>query len=243
MKILAIHTSTHDINESTSMALTHAALTRMVELIPYRPGMPGPQVKIIDASKLHIVQNLSCYANGKSHCADPKSGPYRCWAHVSSLEDPAKYGGVDQMPVIYDGLAWADVVIFSTSTRWGNRSALCQKITERMNTLENRAVAYGERYPLYGKKLGVVCTGTDWETDDAALGLLTALRWWGFATSADASCALWWQRSMDPYFEQPDNNKPHLKRWTLTSHGQNVIERFSHAVLGASKTWVAERPG
>lgn len=214
------------------MALTQAALRKMVQLVP------GAQVKIIDASKLHIVKNLSCYANGKSHCADPSSGKYRCWAHVSSVEDPKKYGGVDQMPVIYDGLAWADVVIFSTSTRWGNRTALCQTIIERMNTLENRAVAYGEPYPLRGKKLGVVVTGTDWRTDDVASNMLDTLRWWGFATTPDLSCGLWWQRSMDPYFEQPDNNRPHAARWTLTTVGERTVDHFARSVLSANTTWV-----
>ena len=232
MRILVIYTSTHAVEESSSAALARAAVQRMKDYVP------DAQIKLIDASKLHIVQNLSCYSNGKSHCADPAAGKYRCWAHVSSLEDPKKYGGIDQMPVIYDGLMWADVVIFSTSTRWGMRSALCQKIIERMNTLENRAVAYGESYPLRGKKLGVVCTGVDWRTDDAAASMLDALRWWGFATTPDASCALWWQRSMDPYFEQPDNNKPYLERWTLTMKGQQAIDHFARSVLSATKVWV-----
>ena len=226
MNVLAIHTSTHAIEESSSFALTRAAVSRMGELVR------GMQAKYVDASKLHIVQNLSCYANGMSHCADPKSGPYRCWAHASSVADPGKYGGVDQMPVIYDGLKWADVVLFSTSTRWGSRSALCQKIIERMNTLENRAVAYGEAYPLRGKRLGVVATGVDWHTAEAAAQTIDALSWWGFATSRE--CQLTWQRSMDPYFEQPDNNKPYVERWTLTPRGREAINKFAVAVLSAS---------
>jgi multimeric flavodoxin WrbA len=232
MNILALHTSTHAIEESSSAALTRAALTQLKQWVP------TSQIRWIDASKLHIVQNLSCYANGMSHCADPKSGPYRCWAHVSSLQEPKKYGGVDQMPVIYDGLDWADVVLFSSSTRWGTRSALCQKIIERMNTLENRAVAYGERYPMAGKKLGVVMTGVDWRTEHAARDLVDALRWWSFLTSEDYSCALWWQRSMDPYFEQPDNNKPYLERWTLTEQGKLAVEHFARSVFVAQKRWV-----
>lgn len=46
----------------------------------------------------------------------------------------------------------------------GSHSALCQKIIERMDTLENRASSYGEPYPLRGKKLGVVATGLHWHT-------------------------------------------------------------------------------
>jgi multimeric flavodoxin WrbA len=232
MRVLVIHTSTHAVELSSSAALARAAAQRMQDVVP------GAEFRLIDASKLHIVHNLSCYANGMSHCADPAAGPYRCWAQHLSAKTPAKFGGVDQMPVIYDGLQWADVVIFSTSTRWGSHSALCQKIIERMNNLENRAVAYGEPYPMLGKRLGVVCTGVDWRTDRAASNLLDALRWWGFATMPGMDCALYWQRSMDPYFEQPDNSKPYLERWTLTRNGRHAIDAFVRNVLAADTTTV-----
>ena len=227
MNILAIHTSTHDIEASSSAALTRDVIAHLL------PLAPRADVEWIDASKLHIVHNLSCYANGKKHCADPKSGPYRCWANALSQKDPRKYGGKDQMPVIYDGLRWADTVIFSTSTRWGSHSALCQRIIERMNTLENRGASYGEPYPLLGKRLGVVATGTDWRTGDVARRLVDTLRWWGFATSPDYSCSLAWQRSADVYYEQPDNNKPHVERWTLTPTGRDAVARCADAIASA----------
>lgn len=74
-------------------------------------------VNFIDANKLNIVKNMSCYADGGKQCADPESGPYRCWAHKHAEEEPEKYGGKDEMSVIYDGLAQADAVIFATSVR------------------------------------------------------------------------------------------------------------------------------
>lgn len=230
MNILAIHTSTHAMELSSSATLTRDLIGHLVPLVS------APVVEWIDASKLHIVQNLSCYANGKANCADPKAGPYRCWANALSQKEPAKYRGKDQMPVIYDGLAWADIVIFSTSTRWGSHSSLCQRIIERMNTLENRAVAYGEPYPLLGKRLGVVATGTDWRTGEAAHHLIDTLRWWGFATASDPyACALAWQRSADPYYEQPDSNQPHVARWALTARGRDAVEHTAHAIAGADR--------
>ena len=33
-------------------------------------------VRAVNADKLHIVKNLSCYANGKKDCANPEAGPY-----------------------------------------------------------------------------------------------------------------------------------------------------------------------
>jgi hypothetical protein len=82
MKILVISTTTQFLEKSTSVALAdvcvHALKQRCVD----------PQVRFIDASKLHIVENLSCYASGEFKCADPKSGPYRCWAHELSMKNP-----------------------------------------------------------------------------------------------------------------------------------------------------------
>jgi multimeric flavodoxin WrbA len=231
-KIFVLHTSTHAPKESSSSALARFAVGRMRELVP------NAEVRAVDAEKLHIVQNLSCYANGKTHCADPKSGKYRCWANYLSQKDPKAYGGKDEMGVIYDHLAWADVVVFTTSNRWGSRSALAQKIIERMNTLENRAVSYGEPYPLKGKRLGILVTGLHWHTGRVGFELLEALRWFGFATQPDESNVLAWQRSRDPYFEHPNNDKPYVERWAEGPEGQEAIDRWARAVVSSSRVVV-----
>jgi len=129
-------------------------------------------------------------------------------------------------------------VLFSTSTRWGSHSALCQKIIERMDTLENRAVSFGEPYPLRGKKLGVVATGLHWHTGEMANRLNETLRWFGFATAPDDTSVLAWQRSGDPFFEHLDNDRPYLEKWTLTPKGAWAVDRFARSVLSANKVWV-----
>jgi multimeric flavodoxin WrbA len=220
-RILAIHTSTHAPEKSSSTALTRAALDVLGEL------HPGVKTKWIDAAAIYIAPNLSCYANGKTHCADPASGPYRCWANVNAK-------GKDEMPLIYDALAWADTVIFTTSTRWGSHSAVAQNVIERMNTLENRGSSYGEPFPLKGKRLGVIATGLHWHTGDVARRLRETLEWWGFASQADESNVLAWQRSRDPYFEHPDNDKPYVERWTLTPQGEEAVRSFAHGVATAN---------
>jgi NAD(P)H-dependent FMN reductase len=230
-RILAIHTSTHDPDVSSSAALTRAALERMLYY------EPRTEVQWIDAAKLTIAKNLSCYANGKTHCADPKAGEYRCWANVMSRKDPEKYG-VDQMPEIYDGLAWADTVLFSTSTRWGSHSAVAQNIIERMNTLENRGSSYGEPYPMRGKRLGVIASGLHWKTYRTAKELLETLKWWGFATQGDDNCVLAWQRTDDPFFEHPDSDTPYAEKWLLSRRGLQAVDRFAHSVTTATKVIV-----
>ena len=164
----------------------------------------GHEVKFIDANKIHIVKNLSCYADGGEQCGDPESGPYRCWAHKHAEEEPDKYGGRDEMPQIYDGLAWADAVVFATSVRWGNHSALLQTLIERMNTLENRHSVYGEDNPLWGKRCGVVVTGQHWKATEVANRLIEVFDLYGFHTSP--SCVLAWQHVMDMNEELEDNN-------------------------------------
>lgn len=231
-RVLALHTSTHAPEESTSASLVRAALDEFAAMAP------RVEIRWIDAAKLHIVPNLSCYASGKANCGSPGSGPYRCWAHFNSAKDPAKYGGVDEMPMIYDGLAWADTVIFSTSTRWGSHSALAQKIIERMDTLENRATSFGEPYPLRGKRLGIIAAGLHWKTADVGRHLQETLRWWGFATQPDDSNVLAWQRSRDPFFEHPSSDLPTVERWEQTATGRNAIRKFCTAVASATHVTV-----
>ena len=224
-KILVVSTTTHEIEVSTSVAMLAAVLRRI-----NTTGVG--QVKAINADKLHIVENLSCYANGKKHCADPQSGPYRCWAHHSSVEDPKKYGGVDEMPVIYDGLAWADVVIFATSTRWGSHSALMQKIIERMNTLENRATGWGEPFPMAGKRCGIIVGGLNWKSQQVAEHLQEALSWWKFDMPR-SNGTLVWQYTRDLDYEQPGNLKPSIDRWLASDEGQARVNMFVAALCGS----------
>jgi multimeric flavodoxin WrbA len=223
-RLLAISTTTHDVKLSTSVAMLNAVIVRA------RQVEPGLEVKAINANDLHIVKNLSCYANGKRDCANPESGQYRCWAQYESAKDPAKFGGVDQMPVIYDGLAWADTVLWGTSTRWGSHSALMQTILERMDTLENRAASWGERNPLCGKKAGVVVAGLHWKTGDVASHLMQVLGWYGFTVEPEAH--LVWQRSNNPCFEHNGPDKPSVERWLRTSEGVLAVDRLVDALRG-----------
>lgn len=220
MNVLGLITTTHSPEKSTSVAMLHAALAEVKRL------NKGANVRVVNANDLHIVQNLSCYANGKKHCADPQAGPYRCWAHYLSTKNPREYGGVDQMPVIYDALAWADVVVFSTSTRWGSHSALAQKVIERMDTLENRGSSYGEPYPMRGKRLGVLVGGLHWKSGAVGQHLAETFRWFGFDVP-ERTGWLAWQRTDDVYFEQPGTNLPYVERWLDTDEGKSAIQRFA----------------
>lgn len=222
-RLLAISTTTHSVLDSTSVAMMNAVIFAL------QAKRPGLEVKAIDASKLHIVHNLSCYANGKRDCANPDAGRYRCWANYESNKDPAKFGGVDQMPVIYDGLAWADCVLWGTSVRWGSHSALMQTIFERMNTLENRESGWGEQNPLCGKKAGVVVAGLHWKTADVAAHIMQVLGWYGFTVPPGAHLA--WQRTQNVCFEHDDSDKPAVERWLSTQEGRLAVRAIAEVLL------------
>lgn len=222
MRVFALSTTTSDPKKSTSVALLDAALVALQT----KAGIAPDDVRTVHADDLHIVQNLSCYSAGKRNCADPKAGPYRCWAHALSVENPEDYGGIDEMPVIYDGFTWADTVLFATSVRWGSHTALAQRIIERLDTLENRHAAYGEKNPLRGKRLGVVVAGLHWNTEHVAQHLEQVFRFFGFETASLA-----WQRSLDLDYEHPDSDLPYAERWLQSPSGEARLDRFLRRLI------------
>jgi len=201
VKLLLVSTTTNERRSSSRAVLS---------LFERAAASRGHEIRYIDANKLHIVKNLSCYADGGRQCGDPEAGPYRCWAHKHAEDEPEKWGGRDEMPQIYDGLTWADAVVWATSVRWGSHTALLQTLIERMNTLENRQTVYGEDNPLWGKRCGVVVTGQHWRADEVANRLVEVFDLYGFHTSP--SCVLSWQHVSDMNEELEDNNVDVVKR-------------------------------
>lgn len=222
MRVLGISTTTHTPNE---IHPTPASSTSVLKyFLQICNNIDGFETKYIDANKLHIVENLSCYSTDKKNCASYDAGPYRCWAHKLSHEDPKAYGGKDQMSLIYDALEWADVVFFSTSVRWTSHSALLQKIIERMNTLENRYSVYGEANPLANKKCGIIVVGQHYQSQEIASRLVETFCQLGFTTHTYS--VFTWQRSMDRGLEQNGSNTPLVLNYLKTADGIDQIERM-----------------
>ncbi len=222
MRILGISTTTHTPNPEHPTPSTSTSVLKTVLNICSQ--VDGFETRYIDANQLHIVENLSCYSSGKENCASYDAGPYRCWAHHLSVQNPKEYGGVDQMSVIYDAIAWADVVFFSTSVRWTSHSALLQKIIERMNTLENRYSVYNEPNPLHGKKCGIIVVGQHYQSQEIASRLVETFCQLGFETHTYA--VFTWQRSMDRGLEQVGSNTPFVMKYLQSYEGQDQINRI-----------------
>lgn len=222
MKILGISTTTHKQEDAASIAVLKNILDVFNKL--------GNDIKFINANDLHIVENLSCYAGGSKNCASYEAGKYRCWAHFSSLENPEEYGGIDEMPVIYDAIFESDIVIFSTSNRWMNHSALMQKIIERMNTLENRVSVYKEKSPLQGKKCGVVVTGQHYQSQEVASKLLEIFSLMGFNINLNSMFT--WQKTNNMNKEQGNtSNKEFVENYLNSSSGQTQIKDFITSLI------------
>lgn len=226
MKVLVLHTSTHKPKDSTSAAMAREVLLKVLE------KHPTAEVRWVDAASLHIVENLSCYAGGERNCGEPKSGPYRCWAHLNSTKEPHKYGGVDEMPVIYDGLEWCDVVLFTTSVRWGSHTAVMQRVIERMNTLTGRATTWGEGFPLAGKRVGVIVGGFNWRSRQVGLRLAEVLEELSVGFEVPESSVLTWQLEYDPYVEQEAAIRPEVRDWLKSPAGSVKVQAFARALLG-----------
>ncbi len=222
MKIIGISTTTNE-DKSTSRYLLKYVLSSF--------DQEGHDVKFIDANKLHIVKNLSCYASGKDSCAHPDAGKYRCWAHKNSHENPDQFGGKDEMGEIYDAINNSDIIIFATSTRWMSHSALMQTIIERMNTLENRNSSYGEKNPLDDKICGVIVTGLHYQVQRVGEHLQEVLRTMGMRCPKNGILA--WQRTMDMSFEHPDNDLKYIREYfSLEESGTNQVKNFQKELIG-----------
>lgn len=226
MRILGVSSSSNTGTDHESWGSSAAILLAILNDLK---GL-GHDVKCINAADLHIVGNLSCYANGDTGCADLEAGPYRCWAHWNSLQDPDKYGGEDQMPVIYDGIEWADIVLVATSVRWGSHTAILQTVIERMNTLENRHSVYGEHNPLSGKKLGAIVTGQHWLAQRVAEQLLDTFGQMGF--DAPRLAMFTWQRTNNMRLEQVGPNRPLVERYLKSDAGQKQMRSFLQELIG-----------
>lgn len=222
MKIIGISTTTNEDKSSSKYLLKHV-LSRIEQ--------EGHDVDFIDANKLHIVKNLSCYTSGKESCAHPDSGKYRCWAHKNSHDDPEKFGGKDEMGEIYDAIESADVILFATSTRWMSHSALLQTIIERMNTLENRHSSYGEKNPLKDKICGVIVTGLHYQVQRVGSHVQEVMRTLGMQSPINGILA--WQRTMDMSFEHPDNDLKYARdHFLLDDDGARQVKSFVKEILG-----------
>lgn len=135
------------------------------------------------------------------------------------------------MPVIYDGLAWCDIALFTTSVRWGSHTAVMQRVIERMNTLTGRTTTWGEAEPLAGKRVGVIVGGFNWRSRQVGIRLAEILQELGVGFEVPEEGILTWQLESDPYVEQEEAIRPEAIDWLRSPAGIGKVRAFVHSYL------------
>lgn len=83
-----------------------------------------------------------------------KSAKACTWPCSITQMDPA-----DQMDQVYEAIVhWADVILISTSIRWGNASSLYYKMVERLNCVQNQITIRNVEL-IKNKTVGMIITG------------------------------------------------------------------------------------
>jgi len=124
-------------------------------------------------------------------------------------------------------------VLFTTAVRWGNHTAVMQRVIERLNTLTGRAPTWGEAEPLAGKRVGVIVGGFNWRSREVGNRLAEVLDEMciGFRVPGGGTGVLSWQTDASQYDEQDAPLKPDVEAWLATETGQRQLERFVRIVL------------
>jgi nitrite reductase/ring-hydroxylating ferredoxin subunit/multimeric flavodoxin WrbA len=101
------------------------------------------------------------------------------WPCAITERDPA-----DQLTPVYEGLVhWADVVLISTSIRWGTASSLYHKMAERLNCIQNQ-ITIANRVLITNKVAGFIITGGQDNIQAVAGSMLTFWSELGFVFPA-----------------------------------------------------------
>ena len=122
---------------STSEALLQAALDHAAAV--------GHETKLIRLNDLNFRACEGYYSISADACTWPCT--------ITQMDD------TDQLTCVYEALVfWADVVLVSTSIRWGAPSSLYFKMIERMNCIQNQ-VTIRDRVLIRNKIASFIITG------------------------------------------------------------------------------------
>ena len=122
---------------STSEALLQTALDHATAA--------GHQTKLIRLNDLTFRACEGYYSVSADACTWPCT--------ITQMDD------TDQLTPVYEALVfWADVVLVSTSIRWGAPAALYSKMIERMNCIQNQATTH-DQVLIRNKVAAFIITG------------------------------------------------------------------------------------
>lgn len=156
------------------------------------------KVNIIDITKLKIfpcegnvssVTGNGCGAKDSALKDEKKnpSGNHRCWASINNPDD--------ELWKVSKNLFESDVVVFFSSSRWGQTNAYYQKLIERLTWIENIHASFGEKNLVENIEAGFITVGHNWRAKEITEVQKDVLKFFGFKTPND----LFWgyQYTMD----------------------------------------------
>jgi multimeric flavodoxin WrbA len=153
--VLGLSTTAMDMGNprySTSDALLEHA-------IHHAGSARGADTRVLRLRDLDFRQCEGNYSKASHACT---------WPCAITERDPA-----DQLTEVYEGLVhWADVVLLSTSIRWGAASALYFKMAERLNCVQNQITTHN-KVLIRNKVAAFIITGGQDNVQAVAGGLLT----------------------------------------------------------------------
>ena len=154
-RILGLSTTAMDAGNprySTSDALLEHALE-------HAGGGRGADTRLVRLRDLEFKPCEGNYSKASRACT---------WPCAITERDPT-----DQLTEVYEGLVhWADVVLISTSIRWGAASGLYFKMAERLNCVQNQ-ITTNNRVLIRDKVAAFIITGGQDNIQAVAGGLLT----------------------------------------------------------------------
>lgn len=200
-KILFITTSTR-----WDQSQEQPKSTQLAYHIAEKVGME--KVKVIDATKIKIfpcegnvssVTGNGCGLKDASLKDEKKnpSGNHRCWASINEPDD--------ELWKISKNLFESDVVVFFSSTRWGQTNSIYQKLIERLTWIENIHTTLKEDNIVKNIKSGFITVGHNWRAKEVVEVEKNVLKFFGFQTPKE----LFWgyQYTMDVNDESEESYK------------------------------------
>ncbi len=115
------------------------------EALSHAASKHGAETKLLRLNDLKFRSCEGYYSKSAQACT---------WPCTITQMDPS-----DELTEVYDAFVyWADVVLISTSIRWGNASSLYYKMIERMNCVQNQ-VTIADRILIRNKAVSFIITG------------------------------------------------------------------------------------
>ncbi len=135
--------STTVMNRENPRYSTSEALLR--HSLDHAKAKHGAETKLIRLNDLNFRSCEGYYSKSADACTWPCT--------ITQMDSK------DELTQVYEAfIFWADVVLISTSIRWGNASSLYYKMAERMNAVQNQSTV-ADRILIRNKTAAFIITG------------------------------------------------------------------------------------